>query len=201
MTYIYNDLQDLIQNQRALAELVHSVNDKYNIVLDDINFAKDLETRINSLNESMQTILNDFDTRIAESDERMETALRAVETNAQELKDAAEQWVNTLNATSDGQYTVQSLYNAIANLNTLVSKGIYDDETSQWSGGLEELYTRLATLEKKTPGIVIMEYGTNIPEENRIEDVLYGKITNKVSDIGAGQTVKISPYLQGVIVK
>ena len=200
MSLTYNDLQDLIQNQRALAEMIHSVNEKYDVVLEDIEFAKELETRINSLNESMQTVLDDFDSRIAESDERMEEALRTVETNAQQLKDAAEQWVNTLNATSGGTYTVESLYHHISKLETLVSKGIYDEETKDWSGGLVELYERLETIERKTPGIVIMEMGTNVPLTEREEGVLYGKLTNEVTDIGTGQSVRISPYLQGVIV-
>lgn len=200
MSLSYNDLQDLIQNQRALAEMVHAVNEKYNIVLEDIEFAKELETRIGSLNESMQAILDDFDARIAESDERMEEALKTVEANAKELKDAAERWVSTLEATSDGEYTVQSLYDHISKLNTLVSKGIYDEETKEWSGGLVELYERLEAVERKTPGIVIMEYGTDILEKDREEGVLYGKLTNEVTDIGTGQAVKISPYLQGVIV-
>ena len=200
MSLGYNDLQDLIQNQRALAELVNLVKAEYDIVLEDIDFAKELEKRIDNLNTSMETILTDFDERIAASDERMEEALKAVETNAQELKDAAEQWVSTLEATADGQYTVQSLYNHISQLQTLVSKGIYDEETKTWSGGLEELYKRLADLEERTPSIVITEEGTTILLADRLEGVLYGTITETVRDIGSGQTVKISPSLQGVIV-
>lgn len=202
MSLAYDDLQDLIQNQRALAELVQKVKDQYDVVVDDINFAKELETRIDALNTSMESVLNDFDERIAESDTKMEEALELVKANAQELKDSTEAWVNTLKAT-DGSGnsigTIQQLVSAIETMTTLVYQGVYDTTTGKYCGGIEELYDRVKTLETKVPTVLIMKEGMEVSEEDRIEDVLYGKITNEVRDIEAGQAIKISPYLQGIV--
>lgn len=199
MTLGYNDLNDLIQNQRALAELVNKIKDQYDLVQDDINFARELDTRINTLSKSMETVLKDFDTRIAESDQQMVKALEEVKKNAQELKDAADKWVSTLEATGDGAYTVQRLVGHISSLHTLVEQGI-QDEHGNWTGGLKELYERLAIVESKTPSIKIMPEGTDVAMEDRLEGVLYGRITDQVTDNGVNQALRISPYLQGIII-
>lgn len=196
----YNDLNDLIQNQRALAELVHEINGKYILLQTDMEYAKELDGRLKNLNDEMTKVLDDFDERISASDTAMKEALEELQTNAAELKESTKKWVDALQVDSDGDPTqISKLVEDIVYLTNLVFKGT-EKSPGVWTGGLRDLESRIETLESKSPSLVIMEENEEIPIEERVKGVLYGRKTSQVTDIESGQAIKISPYLQGVIV-
>lgn len=196
MSLGYSDLQDLIQNQRALAEMVNQIKSKYDEFEIDIDFAKELDGKLHEMNATLTTTLSNFDTRIADSDARMKKALQ----DAKDTADTLASYVNTLQLNSDeGPVTIQHLVSVIEVMTTLVYKGV-EQPDGTWTGGLEDLWARLEALEEKSPPLVIMRDGEDIPVEDRVDGVLYGRVTSEVTDIESGQVIKISPYLQGVVV-
>ena len=62
-----------------------------------------------------------------------------------------------------------------------------------------DILNRVVDLEARTPTIQIAEEGMEVPIENRLDGVLYGKVTDEVRDIEKGQAIYISPSLQGVV--
>lgn len=194
----YNDLMDLIQNQRALAELVAKIKMDYNDVMDDMDFARNLDTRIKNLNTSMQTVLDDFDNRIAQSDEDMKAALQEVKTNAENLKTQAQEMVDTL--TVNGTTSFALLTSTMMELfNIVKGTGEYIDNDANKENGMIDILHRVESLEARTPTIQIAPDGEVIPVIDRLEGVLYGKITQELRDIGKYAALKLSPSLQGVI--
>lgn len=194
----YNDLLDLIQNQRALAELVAKIKTDYQTVIDDVEFAKDLDTRLQELNESMQNVLDNFDRRIAESDSRMQEALDEVTENAETLKRKAQEIVDTL--TVNGTQSFSLLEAEMRQILDIVKgTGDYIDDDGNKENGMIDILNRVKSLEERDPSIQIAAEGTEIPIEDRLEGVLYGKITDEVRDIEKGQAIYISPSLQGVV--
>lgn len=194
----YNDLLDLIQNQRALAELVAKVKTDYQTVINDVAFARDLDSRIQNLNTSMQTVLDNFDRRIAESDTNMKNALTQVTNNANALKQQAQDMVNTL--TVNGTQSFSLLEAEMRQILDIV-KGTGDliDAQGNKKDGMIDILHRVETLEARDPSIKIAAEGTEIPLVDRLDGILYGKVTDEVRDIEKGQAIYISPSLQGVV--
>lgn len=196
----YDDLKDLIQNQRALAELVAKMKADYDTVKNDMDFAREVNDKINDLNNSMQTVLDNYNRRITESEDAAKNMIASVTNNAEQLKNEAEEIVNTLQV--NGTYSFTLLNDNISALTTLVrGSGDYleGDTQGNRTNGMVDLLNRVQTLEAKTPSIQIADEGTEILLTDRLDGVLYGKITDEVRDIEKGQTIKISPSLQGVV--
>ena len=194
----YNDLLDLIQNQRALAELVATIKTDYQTVINDVEFAKDLDSRLQNLNASMQTVLDNFDKRIAESDTKMKEALTQVTNNANSLKQQAQEMVDTL--TVNGTQSFSLLEAEMRQILDIV-KGTGDliDNDGNKENGMIDILNRVEELERRDPSIQIAAEGTEVLLVDRLDGVLYGKITDEVRDIEKGQASYISPSLQGVV--
>lgn len=202
MSLGYNDLNDLIQNQRALAELVHDIKDHYDEFQKDIEFARAVDAKIQQLNTQMTTTLNNFEARISDNDIRIRNMVNQLQKDAQDLKDWIDTWKAEFVIDADGHPTqVSELLKAIVNVQDLILSGQLrpDGTRTDSMAGLEN---RLRVLESKSPPLVIYPDGedNDIPITRRLPGVLYGRITNQVTDIESGQVIKISPYLQGVIV-
>ena len=194
----YNDLLDLIQNQRVLAEFVAKINADYQTVINDVEFARELDSRIQNLNTSMQTVLDNFDRRISESDLEMREALIQVTTNAEALKTQAQQIVDTL--TVNGTQSFSLLEAEMRQILDIVKgTGDFIHSNGNKKNGMVDILNRVVDLEARTPTIQIAEEGTEVSISDRLDGVLYGKITDEVRDIEKGQAIYISPSLQGVV--
>lgn len=203
MSLSYNDLNDLIQNQRALAELVNDIKEHYDAFQTDIEFARSVDAKIQQLNTDMTATMDRFSGQMADLDTRMQTMLTQLQADAQTMKDTINEWMSALQIDAEGHPAqVSKLVGDIVYLTNLVLKGVeLPDHT--WTGGMEDLNERLKALEARNPSLVIYEDGpeNDIPITERLSGVLYGRKTNQVTDIQSGQVIKISPYMQGVIVE
>lgn len=179
----YNDLYDLIQNQRILAEQVWGINADYEKIKEDIEFAKTLETRINELDTTLTTTLAEFDQKISQSDDEFKKSVEDLKAVADELKKNAESFANIATSTQDFAVLLDELYY------------IKSFRTS-W----DDVMARIAELELQCNSIIIMEKGHEVPVEERRDHILYGKITDELRDFELGLGLKLSPFLQGVIV-
>lgn len=198
MSLGYNDLNDLIQNQRALAELVHGIKEHYDEMKSDIEYVREVDQKIQQLNADMTETMDRFSESMSELDGRMKDELAKLKVEAQKVKDMLTVLVND----ADGNPRhLETLINEVAHLIDLVARGVLKPDGT-YTGGMEDLDNRLIELEKRSPAIVIYEDGeeNDIPVSDRVSGVLYGRKTNKVTDIQSGQAIKISPYLQGVVV-
>lgn len=214
MSLGYNDLNDLIQNQRALAELVYNIREHYDEFEEDAEFVKEVNEKIQELNQSMTDKMDVFNSRMSDLDDQMQAMMTQLQNDAQDLKDQTKMWMDALQVDSDNNpKSLTKLVGDIDYLTGLITDG-FELTNGEHTGGLESMHNRLTELEKRNPSLVLWSqdvdapsdkrhpnaiYAEDIPLTERVEGVLYGRITNQVTDIESGQVIKISPYLQGVV--
>lgn len=202
MSIGYNDLNDLIQNQRALAELVYGIKSHYDEFQSDIEYAKEVDAKIQQLSKEMTDTLDAFEIKISDGSDKINSMVKQLQDDAKALKEWIDDWKDTFVIDADGHPTqVAELLKGIVNVQNLILSGELraDGTRTDSMAGLED---RLRVLEAKSPPLVIYPDGeeNDIPITDRLPGVLYGRITNEVTDIESGQVIKISPYLQGVVV-
>lgn len=178
----YDDLHDLIQNQRALAQMVYGIDVDYKKIEEDIEHVKDIEQRISDLDANLSAKLTHYDQQFDQSDQAIRENLEAVRQMADELKENAEHFATVASSTRDFAELLDELY-YIKSFRT------------EWSDTME----RLDEIEIQCNSIILMEPGNEIPVSERRENVYYGKITDEVRDVMAGQAIKLGPNLQGVV--
>lgn len=221
MAFSYNDLNDLIQNQRALAELVGEIKANYDAFQTDINYVREVDARIQQLNSEMTTIMNNFSTQMSNLDGRMTNMLAELQASKDNLEAELNRCYEALkfDATKNPA-SLDKLIDDIAYLHNRIARGVLKDpsldpnDPNSYTGGMDNLLDRIKGLERKSPPIVLYDTTENVPDDkkksyihygdipvtDRVEGQFYGRVTNQVTDIESGQVIKISPYLQGVVV-
>lgn len=211
MSLGYNDLNDLIQNQRALAELVYSIREHYDEFEEDADFVREVNEKIQELNQSMTDKMDIFNGRMSDLDDQMQAMMLKLQNDAKDLKEWIDGWKAEFVIDANGHPTqVEEIMSAIINIQDRVLNGKDNDASTSMDG----MNDRLKELEKRNPSLVLWSqdidtpsdkrhpnaiYAEDIPITERVNGVLYGRITNQVTDIESGQVIKISPYLQGVV--
>ena len=209
MAFQYKDTNDLIQNQRALAELVGLINEKFDLSED---IAKELTDKLNALQTSVDAYIAACNKNVSDHTTDMQDEL---DTLTNRIKDM-ETWINSLgniivnpSEPAKEQETLGQLLGQISYLVGLL-EGYKSESTGEWVDGW---IPRVDRMEKRFPTIQIFENdiardsngnqihaaGCATPIADRYPEVLYGVKTEVVPDYKEGTNVKISPYLQGVI--
>ena len=178
----YDDLQDLIQNQRALAQMVYGIDVDYTKIEEDIAYVKEIEQRIAMLDANLTAKLEHYDQQFDQSDQAIRENLETVRQMAEELKINAEHFANVASSTRDFAELLDELY-YIKSFRT------------EWADTMD----RIDQLEIQCHSIILMEPGNEIPVSERRPNVYYGKITDEVRDVMAGQAIRLGPNLQGVV--
>lgn len=200
MSYKYSDQNDLIQNQRALAELVGQINDQFTRIRDD-GFADKFDAELKKLQADLNKLVTDCTNITNTHATEMSTTITNIENRISTLSSRLNDIMATLlNLDNNSVVSLNELVGRFSSLETLLygehdENGHFKPETG--------MRYRFDEVEKRVPSIVIH------PEEDHVftseeqalmvDGVLYGRITDQVRDIEVGAAVKISPYLQGVI--
>mgnify|MGYP001061725779 FL=1 len=198
MARFYDDANDLIQNQRALAELVGIINERYDL---DENVANEITTRLNKLKEDVDKFIADCnantETHAATTKSRLDELNNQLTAALNKLHEIAEKYV-VLDPDEAGIYTIEMFVTIASSVQTEILGYTADDGVTHVPG----LKEKVAALEKKVPSIVIFEENDprlTDPMFVREDNVLYGVITDQVRNIETGANLRISPFLQGVV--
>lgn len=189
MAFQYKDTNDLIQNQRALAELVGVINEKFDL---DEGIANTLTAKLNDLQASVDAYIASCNSSTNTHRESIQRDINTLNSQLADLKTECARLLST--CTTLGTDDQDLLLGTI----TFIASEIrgYNDEHNVYHEGIRSIVDRI---DARFPTIQIFEQGAVPVEADRYPEVLYGEITTEVKDFEAGSEVRISPYLQGVI--
>lgn len=200
MSLQYKDQNDLIQNQRALAELVGQINDQFTRIRDE-GFAEKFDNDLKKLQADLDKLVTDCMNTTTDHANDTNNVISNMETRIDTLSSRLNDIMATLlNLDNNSVVSLNELVGRFSSLETLLygehdENGYFKPETG--------ISYRFDEVEKRVPSIVIHPEEdhafTSEEQQLMVDGVLYGRITDQVRDIEVGAAVKISPYLQGVI--
>lgn len=212
MAYNYDDSKDLIQNQRAMAELTSQIIEKFDLTGD---VATTLTNNLAALQTSVDNYINACNSSVSTHQTDVNRSIVDMNNKIKALQDTVNTWVLPPGSTA-GQSNEAIFNKMYTDVNGLVAT-VFDRTLEDGVTVAQGLARRFEEIEKRFPGIQIPEkvgeYGAVtdaaeksptygklvVPLEKRYDKVLYGCITDQVRDLEDGAALRLSPYLQGVI--